>query len=88
MTASTSDGCSGAAVFRKSYLTGSRPDIRVPVKEVVLTSGDAFTLYDTSGRIRQGPAPLNLAVPEYTFLSDTRVKIGPKFGFVGGASSG
>ena len=32
--------------------------------------------YDTSGRIRQGPAPLNLPVPEYAFLSDTRVKIG------------
>ena len=32
--------------------------------------------YDTSGRIRKGPAPLNLPVPEYTFLSDTRVKIG------------
>ncbi len=32
--------------------------------------------YDTSGRIRKGPAPLNLAVPEYDFLSDTKVKIG------------
>jgi len=32
--------------------------------------------YDTSGRIRKGPAPKNLAVPEYTFLSDNRVKIG------------
>ena len=32
--------------------------------------------YDTSGRIRKGPAPLNLPVPEYDFLSDTRVKIG------------
>ncbi len=32
--------------------------------------------YDTSGRIRQGPAPLNLAVPDYEFLSDTKVKIG------------
>lgn len=32
--------------------------------------------YDTSGRIRRGPAPLNLEVPEYTFLSDTTVKIG------------
>jgi ubiquinol-cytochrome c reductase iron-sulfur subunit len=32
--------------------------------------------YDTSGRIRKGPAPLNLEVPEYTFLSDTRVRIG------------
>ncbi|WAC49104.1 ubiquinol-cytochrome c reductase iron-sulfur subunit [Asticcacaulis sp. SL142] len=32
--------------------------------------------YDTSGRIRKGPAPLNLVVPEYDFLTDTRVKIG------------
>lgn len=32
--------------------------------------------YDTSGRIRRGPAPLNLAVPEYTFTSDTMVRIG------------
>ena len=32
--------------------------------------------YDTSGRIRKGPAPLNLPVPEYAFLSDTRIKIG------------
>jgi ubiquinol-cytochrome c reductase iron-sulfur subunit len=32
--------------------------------------------YDTSGRIRRGPAPLNLPVPEYTYLSDTLVRIG------------
>jgi len=32
--------------------------------------------YDTSGRIRKGPAPKNLPVPEYTFLSDNLVKIG------------
>ncbi len=32
--------------------------------------------YDTSGRIRKGPAPANLAVPEYAFLSDTLVRIG------------
>ncbi len=32
--------------------------------------------YDTSGRIRKGPAPTNLAVPEYKFLSDTLVRIG------------
>ncbi len=32
--------------------------------------------YDTSGRIRRGPAPLNLAVPDYEFLSDTTVKVG------------
>jgi ubiquinol-cytochrome c reductase iron-sulfur subunit len=32
--------------------------------------------YDTSGRIRQGPAPLNLALPPYAFLSDTKIQIG------------
>lgn len=32
--------------------------------------------YDTSGRIRKGPAPKNLAVPPYEFLSDTKIKIG------------
>ena len=32
--------------------------------------------YDTAGRIRKGPAPRNLAVPDYTFLSDTKIKIG------------
>ncbi len=32
--------------------------------------------YDTAARIRKGPAPLNLAVPEFSFLSDTIVKIG------------
>ena len=32
--------------------------------------------YDTAARIRQGPAPLNLMVPEYKFASDTVVQIG------------
>ncbi len=32
--------------------------------------------YDTAARIRKGPAPLNLNVPEYSFLTDTTVKIG------------
>ena len=32
--------------------------------------------YDTSGRIRKGPAPLNLVVPDYQYLSDTRIRIG------------
>ena len=34
------------------------------------------SVYDTSGRIRQGPAPANLAVPPYTFVSDTKIQIG------------
>jgi len=32
--------------------------------------------YDSAGRIMKGPAPKNLLVPEYVFLSDTKVKIG------------
>ena len=32
--------------------------------------------YDTAARIRKGPAPTNLEVPEYAFTSDTVVKIG------------
>ena len=32
--------------------------------------------YDTAGRIRKGPAPRNLEVPPYEFLSDTKIKIG------------
>tara|TARA_Y100000590_G_scaffold427611_1_gene537966 strand:- start:98 stop:736 length:639 start_codon:yes stop_codon:yes gene_type:complete len=32
--------------------------------------------YDTSGRIRKGPAPENLAVPPYQFLNDDLIKIG------------
>lgn len=32
--------------------------------------------YDSSGRIRKGPAPLNLEVPPYEFTSDTKIKIG------------
>jgi ubiquinol-cytochrome c reductase iron-sulfur subunit len=34
------------------------------------------SVYDTSGRIRQGPAPQNLHIPPYEFVSDTRIKIG------------
>jgi ubiquinol-cytochrome c reductase iron-sulfur subunit len=32
--------------------------------------------YDTSGRIRRGPAPRNLEVPQYAFTSDTKIRIG------------
>jgi ubiquinol-cytochrome c reductase iron-sulfur subunit len=34
------------------------------------------SVYDTSGRIRQGPAPLNLVIPPYDFTSDSAIKIG------------
>jgi len=32
--------------------------------------------YDTSGRIRKGPAPKNLAIPPYEFTTDSTVRIG------------
>ncbi|MDE1468042.1 ubiquinol-cytochrome c reductase iron-sulfur subunit [Aurantiacibacter sp. D1-12] len=32
--------------------------------------------YDTAARIRKGPAPTNLVVPDYTFTSDTTIVIG------------
>jgi ubiquinol-cytochrome c reductase iron-sulfur subunit len=34
------------------------------------------SVYDTSGRIRQGPAPYNLLVPDYKFTSPTKITIG------------
>jgi ubiquinol-cytochrome c reductase iron-sulfur subunit len=32
--------------------------------------------YDTAGRIRKGPAPQNLPVPQYAYLSDSKIRIG------------
>ena len=34
------------------------------------------SIYDASGRVRKGPAPRNLDVPPYAFLSDERIRIG------------
>ena len=34
--------------------------------------------YDTAGRIRKGPAPKNLPVPDYRFVTDTRIVVGEK----------
>ena len=34
------------------------------------------SVYDTSGRIRQGPAPKNLPLPPYKFLTDSKIRIG------------
>ena len=32
--------------------------------------------YDTSGRIRKGPAPTNLEIPPYVFIDENTIKIG------------
>jgi len=34
--------------------------------------------YDTAARIRKGPAPKNLMVPDYVFRSDTKIEVGAK----------
>ncbi len=34
------------------------------------------SVYDTAGRIRIGPAPENMAIPVYSFMTDTKIKIG------------
>lgn len=34
------------------------------------------SVYDTAGRIRQGPAPENLLIPKYAFTSETTIQIG------------
>ncbi len=34
------------------------------------------SVFDTSGRIRKGPAPTNLNLPPYVFLSDSKIRIG------------
>jgi ubiquinol-cytochrome c reductase iron-sulfur subunit len=57
-----------------------------PAKEYAVVEGSIKTggwfcpchgsHYDTAGRIRKGPAPENLLVPEYTFLTDTKIRIG------------
>ncbi|UED85364.1 phosphomethylpyrimidine synthase ThiC [Streptomyces profundus] len=51
MTDQQHTGASNAPVLgaHKAYIAGSRPDIRVPVRRVHLTDGNAVTLYDTSG---------------------------------------
>ncbi|GAA5048746.1 phosphomethylpyrimidine synthase ThiC [Streptomyces similanensis] len=53
--------------WHKAYVEGSRPDLRVPVRQVHLTNGQSVTLYDTSGPytdplvetdVRRGLSPL------------------------------
>ena len=70
---------------RKIFVQGPRPDIRVPMREISQSDTPAsfgaeqnppLAVYDTSGRIRKGPAPKNLFLPPYKFVSDTKIQIG------------
>ena len=38
------------------------------------------SMYDTAGRIRQGPAPRNLDIPPYEFTGDAKIRIGIRIG--------
>jgi ubiquinol-cytochrome c reductase iron-sulfur subunit len=65
---------------------GCVPDGNSPLKEFAVVEGSTKTggwfcpchgsQYDTAGRIRKGPAPENLAVPPYKYLSDTKIVVG------------
>jgi len=46
----SSNGEAGKSIgWHKAYVEGSRPDLRVPDRQVHLTNGQSVTLYDTSG---------------------------------------
>jgi phosphomethylpyrimidine synthase len=49
MTAPITTATTASGASRKTHLPGPRPDMRVPMREVALTSGDSVVLYDTSG---------------------------------------
>ena len=65
---------------------GCVPDGANPNREFAVVEGSAKTggwfcpchgsQYDTAGRIRKGPAPENLEVPNYKYISDTKIQIG------------
>ncbi|MFE3601527.1 phosphomethylpyrimidine synthase ThiC [Streptomyces sp. NPDC059142] len=67
-TALSGGATGGRAIgWHKGYIEGSRPDLRVPVRQVHLTNGEDVTLYDTSGPytdptvdtdVRRGLVPL------------------------------
>ena len=45
---------------RKGYIQGSRPDLRVPVRDVTLTNDEVVSLYDTSGPYTDPDAPIDV----------------------------
>ena len=47
---------------RKTYLDGPRDGMRVPMREVLLTTGDCVVLYDTSGPYTDAAARTDVRV--------------------------
>ncbi|MBD5656554.1 MAG: hypothetical protein IAI50_15440, partial [Candidatus Eremiobacteraeota bacterium] len=65
--AATVDGLARKGHARKTYVVGSDPTIRVPMREIALTNGETHVVYDTSGPytdpdvatdVRRGLAPI------------------------------
>ena len=46
------------------------------IKKLYYTKGSH---YDASGRVRKGPAPLNLEIPEYKFQDENTLVVGWEF---------
>ena len=44
----------------KSYITGSRSDLRVPVRDIALTNGEVVSVYDTSGPYTDPAAAIDI----------------------------
>ena len=60
---------------------GNNPSREFAAVEGAIKTGGWFcpchgSQYDTAGRIRKGPAPENLPVPVYTYLTDTKIRVG------------
>ena len=64
----------GVPVFNVPGL--SPLEICAKAPEEAKRNGNDVIVYDTAGRIRKGPAPKNLYLMDYKFLTDTKVKIG------------
>ena len=45
---------------RKTYVTGSLPDVRVPQRDISLTNGETVSVYDTSGPYTDPTAEIDL----------------------------
>ncbi|MFG6469111.1 phosphomethylpyrimidine synthase ThiC [Roseateles sp. BYS87W] len=45
---------------RKTFITGSRPDLRVPMREIALTNGETVIVHDTSGPYTDPAATLDV----------------------------
>jgi ubiquinol-cytochrome c reductase iron-sulfur subunit len=71
---------------KENYHLGCVPDGDSSLREFAVVEGSSKTggwfcpchgsQYDTAGRVRKGPAPYNLDVPPYVYLTDTKIRVG------------